>query len=182
MTVYLVDGYNLIHQLLRPASSDPRTEPSERHLIPNLDDERSRMIDQIASFMGSRDDRAIIVFDSQNEALQKTETATSKVEVYFGSFDRSADSIIEREVYTLFAGENVVVVTSDWGLQKVVFRPNVVRCSSRQFLRDLQAHTKKIANSRDCTTMGNRVEDRIAPGMLDKLKALREQLEDEPPG
>jgi predicted RNA-binding protein with PIN domain len=179
MTVYLIDGYNLMHQLLgrRPAGAAP--EEPEQQLIPNLEDERRRLIDRVASYMGGTDDRAILVFDSRTETLQKTESATSSVEVYFGSFDRSADAIIEREVFALATGETVVVVTSDWGLQKVVLRPNVERRSSRQFVADLQAHTQKIANPKKCTTMSTRVEDRIAPGTLDRLISLRDDL-DEP--
>jgi predicted RNA-binding protein with PIN domain len=108
--------------------------------------------------------------------LQKQESATANVEVYFGSFSHSADSIIEREVYALSAGENVIVVSSDYELQKVVFRPNVVRRSSRQFVSDLQEETKRIAISPNCTTMSHRIEDRVDPETVAKLKALRASL------
>ncbi len=181
MIVYLIDGYNLMHEVL--GHRVPASVPEERvgtDLIPHLEDERHRLIDRIASFMGGTSDRAIVVFDSRSPALQKSESATANVEVYFGSFFLSADAIIEREVYALQAGESVVVVSSDYGLQKVIFRPNVVRRSSRQFVTDLQEHTKKIANLANCITMGNRVEERIASGTLDKLKALREGLESPP--
>jgi predicted RNA-binding protein with PIN domain len=181
MSVYLIDGYNLMHQMLGHRVPDNAPEEgAEPDLIPYLEDERRRLIDRIASYMGGTSDRAIVVFDSRTQSLQKSESATANVEVYFGSFFLSADAIIEREVYALHAGETVVVVTSDYGLQKVIFRPNVVRRSSRQFVADLQAHTKKIANRANCITMGNRIEDRIASGTLDKLKALREGL-DTPP-
>lgn len=177
MSVYLIDGYNLMHELLGHPVSRGSGEGEERGSIPFLEDERRRLVDRIASYMGGTADRAIIVFDSKTQELQKTESATANVTVYFGSFDRSADSIIEREVFALHAGETVVVVTSDYGLQKVVFRPNVVRRSSRQFVLDLQEHTKKIANRQTCTTIGNRVEERIPSRTLDELKALREKLE-----
>lgn len=180
MSVYLIDGYNLMHELLGHPVSRDSGEGNEAGSIAHLEDERARLIDRIASLMGSSTDRAIVVFDSRAQALQKSESATANVDVYFGSFDRSADAIIEREVYALDAGESIVVVTSDYGLQKVVFRPNVVRRSSRQFVTDLQEHTKKIANRRNCITMGNRIEDRIASGTLDKLKALRDEWENAP--
>jgi predicted RNA-binding protein with PIN domain len=181
VSVYLIDGYNLMHQMLGTHLPDNAAEEAaEPVLIPYLEDERRRLIDRIASFMGGTSDRAIVVFDSRTQALQKSESATANVEVYFGSFFQSADAIIEREVYALHAGQSVVVVSSDYGLQKVIFRPNVVRRSSRQFVTDLQEHTKKIANRANCITMGNRIEDRIAPGTLDKLKALREGTEEPP--
>ena len=158
-----------------------RTRPRARRWAPSggepdLEDERKRLIDRIASYMGGTSDRAIVVFDSHAQMLQKKESATANVEVYFGSFSRSADSIIEREVYALSAGESVVVVSSDYQLQKTIFRPNVIRRSSRQFVADLQEHTKRIAISQNCITMSHRIEDRIDPETVDKLKALRDAL------
>lgn len=205
MTVYLIDGYNVLHQFLghdrgeeRPGRAQPgegrrghdgrsaaerspiglppaetaRTRLSE----PDLEDERRRLIDRIASYMGGTSDRAIVVFDSHAQMLQKMESATVNVEVYFGSFSRSADSIIEREVYVISAGQSVVVVSSDYQLQKTVFLPNVIRRSSRQFVADLQEHTKRIANPQNCITMSHRVEERIDPATVDRLKALRDEL------
>ncbi len=164
MTVYLIDGYNLLHQLLGHGS------------VVDLEDERRRLLDRIASYMGGTSDRAIVVFDGQGPLLQKGESATANVDVYFGSFSRSADSIIEREAYDLSQGTGVVVVSSDYQLQKTILRPNVLRRSSRQFAADLQEHTKRIANSSECITMSHRIEDRIDPGTIDRLKALRDGL------
>ena len=39
-------------------------------------------------------------------------------------------------------GKMWYVVSSDYQLQKTIFRPNVIRRSSRQFVGDLQEHTK----------------------------------------
>lgn len=168
MSVYLIDGYNLLHEFLGHEE------------VVDLEDQRKRLIDRIASFMGGTSDRAIIVFDSRVQALQKIESATRNVEVYFGSFDRSADSIIEREVYALCAGQSVTVVSSDYQLQKTIFRPNVIRRSSRQFVGDLQDHTKRIAIFPNCITMNPRIEERIDSETVDRLKALRDALSVEP--
>ena len=168
MSVYLIDGYNLLHEFLGHAE------------VTDLEDQRNRLIDRIASFMGGTSDHAIIVFDSRVQMLQKIESATRNVEVYFGSFDRSADSIIEREVYALRAGQSVIVVSSDYQLQKTIFLPNVIRRSSRQFVGDLQDYTKSVANSQNCITMKPRIEDRIDSKTVDKLKALRDALAAEP--
>jgi predicted RNA-binding protein with PIN domain len=164
MTVYLIDGYNVLHQTL-----------GHKALL-DMEDERRRLMDRIASFMGASSDRAVVVFDAHSEMLQKQESATRNVDVYFGSFARNADSIIEREAFSISQGEGVVVVTSDYQLQQTTFRPNVIRRSSRQFAEDLQEHTKRIAISADCITMSHRIEDRIDPGTVDRLKMLRERL------
>lgn len=168
MTVYLIDGYNVLHEFLGHAG------------VTDLEEERTRLLDRIANYMGGTADRAIVVFDARAQMLQKTESASTNVEVYFGSFSRSADSIIEREVYALSAGETVVAVSSDYQLQKTILRPNVLRRSSRQFVGDLQDDTKRIANSENCTTIGHRIEERIDPETVDKLKALREELATSP--
>ncbi len=197
MTVYLIDGYNVLHQFLGHHQGPERTGqtpsgkgrqgrvgqradhergPSGGLDAVDLEDERRRLLDRIASYMGGTSDRAVLVFDSHSQVLQKTESATRNVDVYFGSFSRSADSIIEREVYALSAGENVVVVSSDYQLQKTIFLPNVIRRSSRQFVADLQEHTKRIANPENCITMSHRIEERIDPDTVERLKALRDEL------
>jgi len=114
VTVYLIDGYNVLHQLMghkRPrgvgkgsreaAGADGGGDGRD----PDLEEARKRLLDRIASYMGRTSDRAIVVFDSHAQMLQKQESATANVEVYFGSFSHSADSIIEREVYRLSAGK-----------------------------------------------------------------------------
>ncbi len=164
MTVYLIDGYNLLHQMLgqkRPA---------------DLEGERERLVGRIASYMGESSDKAVIVFDSHGHTLQTQHSATSNVEVQFGSFSRTADALIEREAYNLSHGSDVVVVTSDYQLQITTFRANVIRKSSRQFAADLQEHTKRIAISPDCITMSHRIEDRLDRGLVERLKGLREKL------
>lgn len=214
MTVYLIDGYNVLHQFvghrqvpgggrprgaMTPAESAPgggrptgggRPAAGGKQAVsagsgfgpgePDLEDVRKRLLDRIASYMGRTSDRAVVVFDSHTQMLQKQETATANVEVYFGSFSHSADSIIEREAFAASAGENVVVVSSDYQLQKTIFRPNVIRRSSRQFVADLQEETKRIAIPQNCTTMSHRIEDRVDPDTIGKLKALRDVLSGKP--
>ena len=201
MTVYLIDGYNVLHQMLGHHEGEKRStqaaagkdrsgagggsiesrqrQPSQPGGL-DLEDERRRLVDRIASYMGGTSDRALVVFDSRSQVLQKMESATRNVDVYFGSFSRSADAIIEREVYVLNAGESIVVVSSDYQLQKTVFLPNVIRRSSRQFISDLQEHTKRIANPEKCITMGHRIEERIDPDTVERLKALRDELASQP--
>jgi len=195
MTVFLIDGYNVLHQFVghrqlkgggdfrghqgktrrQDASSAEPGTPFEQGDL-DLEEARKRLVDHVASYMGRTTDRAIIVFDSHAQMLQKQESATANVEVFFGSFSHSADAIIEREAFTASAGETVVVVSSDYQLQKTIFRPNVIRRSSRQFVSELQEETKRIAISQNCTTMSHRIEDRVDPRTVDRLRALRDSL------
>lgn len=173
MTVYIIDGYNVLHELRRQQGKEAHGARLDAGV---LEDERDRLVDRIASLMGGAEDRALVVFDSHTATLQKVESATPNVDVYFGSLQRSADAIIERTAYVLRAAENVVVVTSDYGLQKTVLTTSVMRQSSRQFVEELQSHTRKVANSPDCIRMVHRVEERIDATSLERLKSLRDCL------
>lgn len=179
-TVYVIDGYNVLHALV-----DMEGGPDLGAQEGRLEDERRRLVDRVASFMGGTSDRAVVVFDSKEAKLQRQTTASHNVVVYFASFHRSADDIIAREVYALSKNEDarggeeetsIIVVTSDYGLQKTVFLPNVQRCSSRQFILELQAHTRSVAIREDCIRMGHRVEERLDAGSLARLAALRDSL------
>ena len=185
MTVYLIDGYNVLHQFLghhqgpdRPVRS-PSDKKRHGHDYRGAEGEA----EAIERTGGCRPGGRAPPSDRPHRQLHGRARPTgpswcsirtprcckrwrvqpANVEVYFGSFSRSADSIIEREVYALSAGENVVVVSSDYQLQKTIFLPNVIRRSSRQFVGDLQEHTKRIANSQNCITMSHRIEERIDP-------------------
>ena len=48
MSVYLIDGYNVLHEYLGHVE------------VTHLEDERNRLIDHIASYMGGSSDRAIV--------------------------------------------------------------------------------------------------------------------------
>lgn len=175
MTVYLIDGYNVLHAL----RADEGREAGGRFGPGELEDERRRLLDRVASYMGGTADRAIIVFDAQRQHLQPASSTARNVEIFFGSFSRSADAIIEREAYALSSEQTIVVVTSDYALQKTVFLPNVVRRSSRQFVQDLRDDTTKVANLKDCTRIGHRVEERLDAQSLGRLRELRDDLERE---
>jgi predicted RNA-binding protein with PIN domain len=179
VTVLVIDGYNLVHALIK---AEGRSELGERLEEGRLEDERHRLLDWVASYLGGSQDRAIVVFDARKSKLEKQAVSARNVEVFFGSFDRSADSIIERVAYSLREHEGIIVVSSDYDVQKTVFGANVTRRSSAQFVQDLNDHTKKVAEFRNCTTMGHRVEDRIDAETLGRLKALRETLERGPTG
>lgn len=168
--VYLIDGYNVVHEL--------RNQGMDTDVPMDADGQaffRQRLIDGVASLVGGAGDRAIIVFDSKVSQLQDQVDAIADVDVIFGSFKESADSIIERLAYGLSAGENVVVVTSDYGLQKTVYRTNIQRRSAREFVLSLQNNTTKVANRSDCIRMGHRVEDGLSEETLARLKEVRDR-------
>lgn len=177
MTVYLIDGYNLLHAMLK-------AENREGGRAMDLEQERARLVDRLASFMGGTNDRAIAVFDSKKAKLERVQTASPNVEVYFGSLRRSADTIIERAAYRLRRDETIVVVTSDYALQQTVFSPgvgnySVVRQSSAQFIAELGSDAVSVSRRSTGPSVERRVEDALAPGVADRLRQLRDALQQE---
>lgn len=178
MTLYLIDGYNVLHALLK-------AEGREGALIDQgLERERNRLIDRLASYMAGTSDRAVAVFDSKRSRLERSETASRNVEVYFGSLARSADAIIERVAYRLRRDETVVVVSSDYVVQQTVFSPAqgefpVVRESAAQFVSDMMESARSVAHTQAGPGSAQRVEDRLTPEVLERLRALRDDLQRE---
>lgn len=179
MTLFLIDGYNVLHALFR-AEGVPQPEDGM-----GWEQARERLVDRLASFMAGTADRAIAVFDSKRSRLERSENASQNVEVYFGSFVHSADAVIERVAYRVREDETVVVVSSDLEVQQTVFSPTqgrfpVVRRSADQFVREIWEGARSIAeHAQRSAPLAHRVEDRLSENELRLLRRLREQLERE---
>ncbi len=178
MTVYLIDGYNVLYALLQAEGRGASRQSMD------LERERSRLVDRLASHMAGTSHRAVVVFDSKRARLERVESASKNVEVYFGSFSRSADAIIERVAYRLRRDETVVVVSSDYVLQQTVFSPSqerfpVVRASSAQFVAEMMEAARFTAKTSSGPGTAQRVEDRLPADVLGKMKALRDSLQDD---
>lgn len=179
MALFLIDGYNVLHALLRAEGIPPPRDGL------GWDHARERLIDRLASHMAGTRDRAVAVFDSRRARLERRQTASPNVEVYFGSLSRSADVIIERVAYRVRQDETVVVVSSDAVVQQTVFAPcqgrfPVVRQSSEQFVAEIYESARNIAREGRLGAAGfHRVEDRLSQEQLEKLRQLRDLLERE---
>jgi hypothetical protein len=90
--------------------------------------------------------------------------------VIFSPAGQSADSIIE----TLAArgrerGDAVTVVTSDAELQWAVLGGGVVRMSSAEFLRDLEAEHAERRSLRSTESHRSQLADRVDPAVRETL-------------
>ncbi len=170
MTVYLIDGYNVLHALARAEGRGRHRQVSGEW----VEAERPRFLDRVASFMGGTPDRAITVFDSSDAELRNAESASGNVEVYFGSLSLSADAIIEKCAFVLRSEEDIVVVSSDSTVQQTVFARNVRRMSSRQFVMHLRDNEASIARRRPAEQRGSRIEDLVPAEVKRRLEKLRD--------
>jgi predicted RNA-binding protein with PIN domain len=108
-TLYLFDGYNLLHA---GKFSDPR-----------------ELVDRLASFVALHGARGVVVFDGVGEEL-----AYGPLEVRYA---KHADALLERLAAEHRAGETVCLVSSDTAVRGTSGQ-EVQKRSSRTFLADLE--------------------------------------------
>jgi len=109
-TLYLFDGYNLLHA---GSYRDPR-----------------ELIDTLASFVAMEGARGILVFDGVGD-----NTKLGRLEVRFA---KNADAALERLAAEHRTRDRVCLVSSDAAVRGTS-GPEVQKLSSKTFLRDLPA-------------------------------------------
>jgi len=109
-SLYLFDGYNLLHA--------------------TAFEDRRRLIDTLASFLATRGARGVVVFDGVGTDGERGPLAVR--------YAADADSLLERLAAEHREQERVVLVTSDSAVFGTAGR-QVARISSQQFVRDLRS-------------------------------------------
>ena len=168
----LVDGYNVLRSGKR--YQDVFAHPDYTDDVFNT--ARERLINDVINFAG-RDYRAIIVFDGADNEFSTGEVETiGGVRIMFSPAGTSADKVIEKLAHDArVRNVETMVVTSDATIQDTVFGFGIDRMSANGFSREVGMYyedvrldeTPKVALKR---TLG----DRIAPDVLEKLKAMRD--------
>lgn len=156
----IVDGYNLLH-------ADPGWS---RRFEEDPDGTRARLVERVAAYcVGTA--RGTVVFDGGgNPRSDGHPHHVAGITVIFSPAGTSADSVVEvlarrgRE-----RGERVTVVTSDAETQWAVFGVGVLRMSSAEFLRALDADRAEGRRDRARPSRQGLLQDRIDPGVRDAL-------------
>jgi predicted RNA-binding protein with PIN domain len=107
-TLYLFDGYNLLH-------AGPYDEPAE-------------LVDMLASFVALHGARGVVVFDGSGRDVEHGPLAVR--------YAPNADTMLERLAAEHRAHELVLLVTSDTTVAAAA--GEVAKLSSQTFLRDLE--------------------------------------------
>ena len=115
-TLYLFDGYNVLHA---GDFADPR-----------------ELVDQLASFVALRGARGVVVFDGAGE-----ERAHGPLEVRYAAH---ADALLERLAADNRTSERVCLVSSDAAVRGTSGQ-EVVKISSATFVRELDVEPKQEA-------------------------------------
>jgi predicted RNA-binding protein with PIN domain len=161
-TLYIVDGYNVLH-LLFPGAD--REEIFAR---------RDWLAEQLASFAATRDAQVLLVFDAHGRRRsESTRLKGTNVEVCFASGRYSADTLIARRIAEQAADVAVVVVSADQEVQRTASRAGVRRMTPRELGLDLQVTAEGVDYSSQASRMPSTLEDKVDPETLRKLEELR---------
>ncbi|MEM9025402.1 MAG: NYN domain-containing protein [Verrucomicrobiota bacterium] len=133
--LWIIDGHNVIHgrpELRDLLSKDPSGALSQRQLIDDV-----HLLTDIAG------DEVRVAFDSRHfkslsEKWREKQKSTG-IQVYFGSADEQADTLIERWVLAALEPDKINVVTNDLAIRSLVEAAGAFSISISEFDERLRA-------------------------------------------
>jgi hypothetical protein len=161
-TLYIVDGYNVLHHVFRGAGKQ------------EIFARRDWLADQLAGFAALRGARAVLVFDGHGaESTSSEPFEGGPLEVVFAGGKFTADTLIARRIAGRRADQRVVVVSADQEVQRTAARAGVSRMTPREFADELRSSREPLASSEEASRMPSRLEDKVDPETLRRLEELR---------
>ena len=158
----IVDGYNLIHA-------------SERYLKWSKRDfemARVKLIEDLAMLKATNDYDVTLVFDAaMTKSPNRSHTNILGIDVMFTKAGETADAMIERMVYNSKYDGDIIVATSDYTQQKVIFKPGVTRRSARELLVELDTQEREI-KEQPKKSGRFRLEDRLDSAVRNALERI----------
>jgi hypothetical protein len=165
-TILIVDGYNVIH------GSDDLKRLSEIQ----LEEARVQLINDLNGYSGFKGWETILVFDAyQQQSLEKREEMVGQIKVVFTEKNKTADSYIEKLVYSLPKAYSVRVVTSDFTLQQMVMASGAERVPVRELIQDMEATLKNFRDDKKKSVpkQGVKLSDFLDAETLDQFNKMR---------
>jgi predicted RNA-binding protein with PIN domain len=131
----IIDGYNFIFNFFKAGkiSTD------------QIEEIKGKLVTDLAAYNSQKDYEIILVFDAHKVSnIERSSNIHDDIEVIHSRRGETADSVIEELVSRWSPDRRIVVVTSDYSQQKVVFGKNTTRRSSREFGLELKAVRDEI--------------------------------------
>lgn len=170
----IVDGFNVLRSGSRYQSVEGPNPDYDHDWFNRA---REMLLNDVVHYAG-REWQATVVFDGGGNRESTGEPASvGGVEVVFSPAGVSADKVIEKLAFEARERSmEVLVVTSDAIIQDTVFGSGVDRMSAQGFSLELDRYYSD-AELDDSPHIASKrtVADRIDPGTLAKLEALRDQ-------
>jgi uncharacterized protein len=168
MDVLIVDGYNVINAW--PELCQLKEE--------SLEHARERLIQWMASFAGFKGMAVTVVFDAYLvKGGQERCYEVSGIQVVFSQDGETADSVIEKLVYTLVKDrrQKVFVATSDWAEQLTILGSGAYRMPVRELRNAVTDATKQqMAEHGDRTGRQRQtLESRLENDVIMRLEEIR---------
>ncbi len=166
----IVDGYNLIFDFFK----------AERLSGSRMEAIKSRLLADLAEYSSQNDYEVIAVFDAhRSRNRERSSYDCDDVRVIHSRRGETADSVIEELVSRWSHSRRIVVVTSDYSQQKVIFGKNTTRRSSREFGLEMEAVKRKIGSvlhrNKNREKAFYPIEKRLAPGTRKKISDYRKK-------
>ena len=161
-TLYIVDGYNVLHAFFRGAGKD------------EIFARRDWLADRLAGFAAVRGASAVLVFDGHGtKSTCSTPIKGTPIEVCFAGGKYTADTLIARRIADRPADVSVVVVSADQEVQRTASRAGVSRMTPLELGAQLHAGHESLDSSHEASRMPSRLEDKVDPETLRRLEDLR---------
>jgi predicted RNA-binding protein with PIN domain len=168
-TVYIVDGYNVLHALFRGAEKE------------EIFARRDWLADRLAGYAAVQGASVVLVFDGTGPRSTSSQPIKgAPVEVVFAGGRFSADTLIARRIAGRPADVEVVVVSADQEVQRTASRAGVSRMTPLELGAELGAPGQRrqaLDSAPDSSTMPSRLEDKVDPETLRRLEELRHKPE-----
>ena len=171
----IVDGYNA----LRSGSRYLHLRDNPDYTDDVLNKSREALLNDTIAYMGHDFAEGIIVYDGgANELSEGSDERIGAVRVVFTPAGVSADKTIEKFAHDARnRGWEVVVVTSDAGIQDTVFGGGVDRMSAEGFSREAEHMARESSLDASPKVAEKRtIEGRLDPAVAEKLRKLRDSL------
>jgi predicted RNA-binding protein with PIN domain len=117
-SLLIVDGYNVIF----------RAERYQKAKAAGLEVAVERLVNDLVNLGAFQGLEIVVVFDGK----QKSQKTVGPVKVIFTSEKQKADEVIARLVFNL--KEPATVCTNDYLLQKLIFRPGIMRLTVAELM------------------------------------------------
>ena len=169
---YLIDGYNLIHQVPQFQS----------RLETDFEAAREALIHFVAQFSSAARVPSVLVFDGMGAAAQHQprEAHAPFLNIVYASKKHSADTVIERMVYKSEKRRECIVVSGDRGIRDLCFAMGALVMAPSNFLalvHEAQQSVRAEISRRPPNSSIRRIEDRLDATQRKRLEELKKQLE-----
>ncbi|MCC6694725.1 MAG: NYN domain-containing protein [Candidatus Hydrogenedentes bacterium] len=173
MTItYLIDGYNVIHHC-------PQLQPLAQR---DFEASREVLVDRVSRYCSHTGECARIVFDGRGRRQEPAPPpcGTAGVEIIYSPGHHTADTLIERMIYSAPNRRDYVAVSGDRGIRDLVRGYGGLVMSPAHFLTIVDDVLKRSSAALDAQThrhRSNHLGDRLSDDSVKCLERLKGKLE-----